>query len=117
MSPAPRIADSEIGANELWKEPPKDILAHLTVTSSGLSSKEATSRLTTYGANGAVTVKRLPLWLRFLARFRNPLVIILLIASALSAATGDLASFFNRGGITAELWSKYTISARTLDTW
>ncbi len=30
----------------------------------------------------------------FLARFRNPLVIILLVASGLSAATGDLASFF-----------------------
>ena len=31
--------------------------------------------------------------MRFLGRFRNPLVIILLLASALSAATGDVASF------------------------
>ena len=32
--------------------------------------------------------------LQFLAKFRNPLVIILLTASALSAFTGDAASFF-----------------------
>ena len=38
-------------------------------------------------------MKRSPLWLQFLARFRNPLVIILLVASGLSAATGDVASF------------------------
>ena len=36
---------------------------------------------------------RSPLWLQFLSRFRNPLVIILLVASGLSAATGDVASF------------------------
>src|SRR6185436_15707942 len=38
-------------------------------------------------------VKRPPLGLQFLARFRSPLVIILLVASGLSAATGDVASF------------------------
>ena len=31
--------------------------------------------------------------LKFLSRFRNPLVIILLVAAAISALTGDLASF------------------------
>jgi Mg2+-importing ATPase len=46
-----------------------------------------------YGPNDAAAVKRSPLWLQFLARFRNPLVIILLVASGLSAATGDTASF------------------------
>jgi len=51
------------------------------------------SRLTRYGHNTAAAVKRSPLWLQFLARFRNPLVIILLVASGLSAATGDVASF------------------------
>ena len=38
-------------------------------------------------------VQRSPLWLQFLSRFRNPLVIILLVASGLSAATGNVASF------------------------
>ena len=50
--------------------------------------------MTTCGRNDATTVKRSPLWLQFLARFRNPLVVILLVASGLSAATGDVASFF-----------------------
>ena len=54
---------------------------------------EAQSRLKTFGPNDAAVVKRSPLWLQFLSRFRNPLVIILLVASGLSAATGDVASF------------------------
>jgi Mg2+-importing ATPase len=59
----------------------------------GLDTAEAKSRLTTFGPNDGATVKRSPLWLQFLTRFRNPLVIILLVASGLSAATGDVASF------------------------
>ena len=47
-----------------------------------------------YGPDNSRPGERLPLWLQFLAHFRNPLVIILLVASALSAATGDVASFF-----------------------
>ena len=34
-----------------------------------------------------------PLWWQFLARFRNPLVILLLVASALSALTGEITNF------------------------
>ena len=93
MTPVPTKTASEIGPDELWKEPLADILASLKATSSGLSGAEAASRLAIYGPNDAATVKRSPLWLQFLARFRSPLVIILLVASALSAATGDIASF------------------------
>jgi Mg2+-importing ATPase len=83
----------EIGADDIWKAPLDSLLTRLGTTPSGLSGAEAKLRLTTYGPNDAATVKRSPLWLQFLARFRNPLVIILLVASALSAATGDIASF------------------------
>jgi Mg2+-importing ATPase len=93
VTPVPTKTASEIGPDELWKEPLADILASLKATSSGLSGAEAASRLAIYGPNDAATVKRSPLWLQFLARFRSPLVIILLVASALSAATGDIASF------------------------
>jgi Mg2+-importing ATPase len=65
----------------------------LKATPAGLDSATVEARLRLYGPNDAATVKKTPLWLQFLARFRNPLVIILLIASALSAATGDIASF------------------------
>jgi P-type Mg2+ transporter len=46
-----------------------------------------------YGNNDATVPKRASAWLRFTRRFANPLVLVLLLASALSAATGDVASF------------------------
>ena len=78
----------------IWREPVALLLQRLTTTPAGLDAAEASSRLATYGPNDAATVKRVPLWLQFIARFRNPLVIILLVASGLSALTGDVASFF-----------------------
>ena len=90
--PAP--AKDEPGPDEIWKEPVSRLLTRLATTPAGLAVAEARSRLAIYGPNDAATVKRSPLWLQFLGRFRNPLVIILLVASGLSAATGDAASFF-----------------------
>lgn len=34
------------------------------------------------------------MWLQFLARFKNPLVLLLLVASAISAMTGEMTNFF-----------------------
>jgi P-type Mg2+ transporter len=86
-------ASGELGAEEVWQEPVDRLLIRLATTRTGLASTEVQSRLAIHGPNDAATIKRSPLWLQFLARFRNPLVIILLVASALSAATGDVASF------------------------
>ncbi len=86
-------ASGELGPEDVWQEPLDRLLARLAATRAGLASTEVQSRLATYGPNDAATVRRSPLWLQFLARFSNPLVIILLVASALSAATGDVASF------------------------
>lgn len=86
-------ASGELGAEEVWQERVDRLLIRLATTRTGLASTEVQSRLATHGPNDAATIKRSPLWLQFLARFRNPLVIILLVASALSAATGDVASF------------------------
>ena len=57
----------------------------------GLSSAEAAARLVQYGPNQLKPRRQAVLW-QFLARFRNPLVLILLTASILSAATGDATS-------------------------
>jgi len=89
MSPAV----DEIGAEEIWKEPVDRLLAQLVTTTVGLDAREVQSRLGTFGSNDPASVKRLPLWLQFLSLFRNLLVIILLLACGLSAATGDVASF------------------------
>ncbi len=86
-------ADGELRAQEVWQESSARLLARLTTTPAGLTSGEARSRLGRYGPNDAATVQRSPLILQFLARFRNPLIIILLVASGLSAASGDITSF------------------------
>jgi Mg2+-importing ATPase len=79
--------------NDFWAGPADTLLAQLQTRPTGLNSAEAAARLASYGANDAAAVKRTPRWLSFLARLRNPLVVVLLIASLLSAATGDVSSF------------------------
>jgi Cation transport ATPase len=59
----------------------------------GLSRAEVEILRRRYGPNQPVTHRRRPLWLQFLARVLNPLVLILLFASGLSAATGNLTNF------------------------
>jgi Mg2+-importing ATPase len=86
-------SSGEISAQDVWREPAVRLLTRLATAPAGLGAAEAEARLATYGPNDAATVKRSPLWLQFLSRFRNPLVIILLVASGLSAATGDIPSF------------------------
>jgi P-type Mg2+ transporter len=87
------LGAGEIDAKDVWTEPAARLLARLATNPAGLRAAEAEARLRTYGPNDAASVKRSPLWLQFLSRFRNPLVIILLVASGLSAATGDIPSF------------------------
>lgn len=74
-------------------QPIATVLADLTTTAAGLSLAEVTVRRGTFGPNRPPTHRRRPLWLEFLARFLNPLVLILLFASVLSAATGNVTSF------------------------
>ena len=58
--------------------------------SNGLSSAEAAARLLQYGPNLLRPALRRALALQFLAHFRNPLVLMLLAASGISALTGDV---------------------------
>jgi Mg2+-importing ATPase len=76
-----------------WQQDVTALLEHHKATPAGLTSSEAAVRLTRYGPNILHTQRRNKLLFQFLAKFRNPLVIILLAASALSALTGDVASF------------------------
>jgi Ca2+-transporting ATPase len=50
----------------------------------GLSTEEARARLKRYGPNELEAEKPVPAWRRFLAQFRDTLVILLLIATAVS---------------------------------
>ena len=76
-----------------WQQPAAALLAELVTTDTGLTSREAALRLLRYGSNDAAAPKRAPAWRRFIRLLSNPLVITLLLASALSAATRDVASF------------------------
>lgn len=80
--------------SQFWQVPIAALLEHLNSSPDGLSSMEAAARLAQFGPNLIHADKKQALLLQFLSKFRNPLVIILLIASALSAVTGDAASFF-----------------------
>ena len=82
-----------------WQLPIKALLEQLAASPDGLSSAEAALRLAQFGPNLIHGERKRALVLQFLTKFRNPLVIILLIASALSAFTGDAASFFIIGTI------------------
>jgi P-type Ca2+ transporter type 2C len=55
----------------------------------GLSSAEAAARLARYGPNELPRARRTPLWRMVAGQARDPLVIVLLVAVALTLATGD----------------------------
>jgi Ca2+-transporting ATPase len=52
----------------------------------GLSDEEVRSRLERYGRNELTAEKPIPSWRRFLAQFQDVLVVLLLVAGAVSAA-------------------------------
>ena len=60
---------------------------------SGLRSAEAQARLARFGRNEIRPHARLSALRQLLRRFANPLVLLLLIASAVSALSGELANF------------------------
>ncbi|MBN9132211.1 MAG: magnesium-translocating P-type ATPase [Nitrosospira multiformis] len=76
-----------------WLEPGLEEEAGLDARK-GLSTAEAKSRLACFGPNLLRETREKSLPLQFIARFRNPLIIILLAASTVSALTGDVSSFF-----------------------
>jgi P-type Mg2+ transporter len=82
-----------------WQLPIVALQKQLNSNADGLSSQEALARLVRFGPNIIHGERKRALLLQFLAKFRNPLVIILLAASALSAFTGDATSFFIIGAI------------------
>ena len=76
-----------------WNLPLPRLLAELGATRAGLSGEEVERRLAKYGPNDALAHRRRPLWRQLLDRFANPLILILLLASGLSAWTGEVTSF------------------------
>jgi Mg2+-importing ATPase len=87
------MASDSVPERKFWLLAIADIEKQLAAGRDGLSSDEAASRQVRYGPNSLEERRSLSLPLEFLGRFRNPLVLILLVAAGISALTGDLASF------------------------
>ena len=67
--------------------------------SNGLSSVEAGERLQQFGANRLAPATQRSVVLQFIAHFKNPLVLVLLVAAGISALTGDLTGALIIGAI------------------
>jgi Mg2+-importing ATPase len=76
-----------------WLKPLANHEAELGTDVAGLTSAEARSRLAEFGPNLFHDREQQSLIMQFLSRFKNPLVILLLVASAISALTGEITNF------------------------
>lgn len=75
-----------------WQQDVQAVLAKLKTTPEGLTSSDAKKRLRRYGHNVFNPQRKHIALFQFLGKFGNPLVLILLLASVISALTGDVTS-------------------------
>jgi len=80
------------GEPPFWTEPLDATLSRLGASEAGLSSAEAAARLGRFGLNELAPPRRFATLRELLHYLANPLVLILLVASAVSAAFGQVAS-------------------------
>ena len=76
----------------VWASSIEQALAAAAATDRGLSSREAAERLATWGPNELAPPRRFEAVRELLRYLLNPLVLILLVASSVSAALGQVAS-------------------------
>src|SRR3569623_960159 len=76
-----------------WQPSLADLQAQLGCSPEGLSEAEAEARRRTFGPNQLRPHAERAWVLQFLAHFRNPLVLVLLAASAIAGVLGDIKSF------------------------
>jgi Mg2+-importing ATPase len=83
-------AQPAISAEELLGLPIDELLPHLETSLNGLASQEAERRLEVYGRNELARKKKRAAIVEFLLHFRSPLIIILLLAGAISGILREL---------------------------
>jgi P-type Ca2+ transporter type 2C len=83
----PTVAPDARNSLDAYRRQAQDVLATLATTARrGLTEADAGVRFTQYGPNELAGQKTVPAWRRFLAQFQDALVILLLVATAVSAA-------------------------------
>ena len=73
-----------------WSMSAEDVMKNLNSMPAGLTSKEAALRLKKHGENVIKKKKQDTQLILFLNQFRNPIIIILIVATAISGVTGEL---------------------------
>jgi Ca2+-transporting ATPase len=86
----------QTGTHASWHELSVSDVAELLETdlANGLSAVEVESRLKRYGRNQVTEKPGTPAWKRFVLQFHQPLIYILLIASGLTLALGEIVDGF-----------------------
>src|SRR5512143_2648995 len=79
--------------SRLWQQPLAELLTALDCRAEGLDDAEAAALLAQSGPNLLRPRAERAAVLEFLMHFRNPLVLVLLAASAIAGALGDMRSF------------------------
>ncbi|MCR6545997.1 magnesium-translocating P-type ATPase [Dehalobacterium formicoaceticum] len=72
-----------------WSMPDDAVLSHFHSTMEGLTSEDAAARLKEQGENSINKQKKTSQLMMFVHQFNNPIVIILIIATIISAITGE----------------------------
>ena len=85
---------TQIREQEWWKDEARLQAWRSAPAQQGLTSIQAAQRLAEVGPNRFGQAPAVPGWRQYLRHFRNPLVLTLLLASAVSAATGEVTNFF-----------------------
>lgn len=80
------------GRRPWWCRSRERIFADIGASESGLTEAQALARLRAAGPNRVAVVGRRPWLVELLARFRNPLVLLLLAAATIAAFAGDARS-------------------------
>jgi len=70
---------------------PDEVIAYLKSSPSGLSQEEAQRRLAQFGPNELMEKEKVSPWAIFLEQFKSVIIIVLLVAVALSASLGEVA--------------------------
>jgi len=75
---------------EYYRMKVKEVLDDLQTSENGLSADEAEKRLAEHGPNELTAEFRVPKWLMFLSQFKDLLVIVLIVAAAISFSIGSV---------------------------
>lgn len=90
MAPVPGVVTMPPSGTPFWSKSAEETCAALRCGQDGLSTAEAIARLASYGANSDAQGKRIGALRAIFRRLLEPLSLILLAASVVSAGTGDI---------------------------